>query len=84
MGLICSAIVGIAAGLFVGAIMRGKGLGLTINIITGTVGAFLGGWIFTFLTVENDILSKQLLMAILGAITLLWILSFFEKKKRSS
>ena len=80
MGWIWSAVIGIAAGFIVGVIMRGKGLGLTVNLIVGTLGALFGGWVFTFLTVETELFTKQMLMALLGAITFLWALSFFKKK----
>lgn len=40
--------VGAIAGWLAGTLMKGGGFGLIVNIIVGTIGAIIGGFVFSF------------------------------------
>ena len=67
MGIIFSLLLGCLAGFCAGKLMKGGGFGLIMNIVLGLLGGALGGWLFSLLT------------AIIGAVVILWIASFFKK-----
>lgn len=79
MGLIWSIIVGIAAGAIAGWIMRGRGFGMIVNLIVGLIGGLLGGWVFSLLGFATYGIFGSLLASVIGAVILLWILSFFKR-----
>ena len=72
-------IIGIAAGFLAGLIMKGRGFGLILNLIIGIVGSVLGGWIFSFLGIGSTGLIGALICAVVGAVVLLFIISFFKR-----
>ena len=78
---IVSILIGIAAGYLAGRIMKGRGFGLVINLIVGLVGALIGGWLLPWIGLDfvGGILGK-LITSTVGAVLLLFILSFFKKK----
>lgn len=81
MGIIISLLLGALAGFLAGKIMRGGGFGLLLNIIIGVVGGFIGGFIMNLLGVNaGGGMVIQLLVAVLGAVVLLWVISLFKKK----
>ena len=73
-------IIGIVAGLIAGKIMRGGGFGLLINLLVGGV---LGGWVFGLLGITTTGLLGSLFTSVIGAVLLLWIISFFRHPKRT-
>lgn len=79
-GWIGAIILGAVAGWFAGFITKGGGFGLIINIIVGIVGGVLGGWIFGLVGLVQTGLVGQLICSVIGALVLLWIISFFKKK----
>ncbi|NDV58271.1 GlsB/YeaQ/YmgE family stress response membrane protein [Bacteroides sp. 519] len=79
MGILWSIIIGILAGAIAGWIMKGSGFGIIINLIIGLVGSVLGGWIYTLFGLSTTSILGSLLMSVVGAIALLWIVSFFKK-----
>lgn len=81
MGIIISLLLGALAGFLAGKIMRGGGFGLLWNIIIGIAGGFIGGGIMQLLGINTGGgLVFQLLVAVLGAVVLLWVISLFKKK----
>lgn len=80
MGFIGSIIIGAIAGFIAARIMRGKGMGLILNIIIGIVGSILGGWIFSLLGLSINNIIGSLIMSTVGAIILLWLLSLFQRR----
>ena len=66
-----------------GAIVKGRGGGLVVNIIVGIVGSLLGGWIFSLFGLFAMGTAGSLITAIVGAIILLWIVSLLSTKKTS-
>jgi len=73
-------VIGAVAGWLAGLIMKGRGFGLLINLIVGIVGGVLGGWIFGLLGITTTGIIGSLICAVVGAVVLLFIVSFFKKK----
>jgi len=79
MNLIWFLIIGILAGWIASMLMRGRGLGLIGDLIVGVLGAVIGGFILGTVGVEAVSLMGELVSAVIGAIVLLGIVSFFKK-----
>ncbi len=73
MGFVYMAIIGAIAGWLAGLIMKGKGSGLLMNMLIGIVGAFIGGWAFSFLGLTSSGFIGSLVTAVFGAVILLFI-----------
>jgi uncharacterized membrane protein YeaQ/YmgE (transglycosylase-associated protein family) len=80
MQLILFVLIGAIAGWLAGQIMKGRGFGVVGNIVVGVVGAFLGGVVFRLLGFAAFGLLAQLITATVGAIILLWIVSYLRRK----
>ena len=59
--------------------MKGGGFGIIMNVVLGLFGGALGGWLFSLLGIEWGGVLGQLGTAIIGAVAILWIASFFKK-----
>ena len=79
MDIIYSLIIGCLAGFCAGKLMKGGGFGIIMNIVLGLFGGALGGWLFSMLGIEWGGVLGQLGTAIIGAVAILWIASFFKK-----
>ena len=79
MGIIYSLLLGCLAGFCAGKLMKGGGFGIIMNIVLGLLGGALGGWLFSLLGIEWGGILGQLATAIVGAVAILWIASFFKK-----
>ena len=80
--LVVGAIIGWAASSLMGTRDR-----LLLNIVVGSVGAFLAGFLLTpYLSMstinQNDFSLLALMVSLLGAIILLTVLSFFSRRTR--
>ena len=75
-------IIGAIAGFLAGKFMKGEGAGLWMNLVIGVFGAVLGGFLFGLLGFEAGGLIAQLIVAFVGAVVLLWLIDFFNKKKK--
>jgi len=71
--------VGLIAGWAEGKIMKGGGYGAVMDIILGIVGAVLGGWLMGMLGIHAGGLIGTILVAILGAVILIWITRLIKK-----
>lgn len=80
MKLILFVLIGAIAGWLAGQIMKGRGFGVVGNIVVGVIGAFLGGFVFRLLGFAAFGLLAQLITATVGAIILLWIVSYLRRK----
>ena len=78
MDLIYFIIVGALAGWLAGLIWKGSGFGLIGNIITGIVGALIGGWVAGQLGWFGDGLIYQVLIAAAGALVILLLLKLIR------
>jgi uncharacterized membrane protein YeaQ/YmgE (transglycosylase-associated protein family) len=60
--------------------MKGGGFGIIMNCVLGLFGGVVGGWLFSLLGIEGGgSLLGQLGTAIVGAVVILWIASFFKR-----
>ncbi len=78
--LIFGALAGWVASMIAGTNQR---QGWLMNIIVGIIGAFLGGLIFSFVTggaVNFDWTIGGFIVAVLGALLLLWIIRMIESR----
>ena len=83
MGIIAWLVLGGLAGWIASMIMgRNDQMGCITNVLVGIVGAFLGGIIMSLLGAEGvtDFSLRSLLVAIVGAVVLLFFLGLFWKK----
>ena len=83
MDLLTWLIVGLVAGLLASFVMGG-GYGIVGDIIIGSVGAFIGGWLFRTLGVSSPLggLAGTILVAFIGAVVLLFILRLITRSRR--
>ena len=72
-------VVGIAAGWIAGVVMKGRSMGLKLNLVVGVVGALVGGFLFRLLGVTAGGLVGQVVIAALGAIVLLVLIRLIRK-----
>ena len=83
MGILTWIIFGLIAGAIAKLIMPGnQNMGWLLTIILGIVGAFVGGWIGSMLgwgSVE-DFDIKGILLAVVGALIVLWIYGMATKR----
>jgi len=56
-------------------------MGLIWNLITGVLGAVIGGRLLSLFNVHFGGLVGQLITAVIGAVVLLWIVTLVQKKK---
>ena len=80
MNLILFLIIGGIAGFLAGHLWKGKGFGLTLNVLVGVAGSFVGGWLFTLLGIRAGGLLGSLVTATAGALVLLAVLNALKKK----
>jgi uncharacterized membrane protein YeaQ/YmgE (transglycosylase-associated protein family) len=84
MDFIVWIIFGAIAGWIASIIMKkNKKMGAIANIIVGIIGAFLGGYIMQLrgVEVEAGFNFTSLLVAIFGAVVLLFILGLFSRRR---
>jgi len=81
MGLISFLIVGLLAGWLAGNLLRGGGLGLFWNLVTGVVGAYLGAFLFDAIGLSASGFVGNLIMATVGAVVLLWLVDTLKKRR---
>lgn len=86
MGILAWLVVGLIAGWLAGQVMRGGGYGLIGDIVTGIVGALLGGFLAaSFLNMPdavNGINLTSILVAFIGALILIAILRMVSGRRR--
>ena len=73
-------LLGAVAGWLAGKIMKGGGFGLVVNIIVGVIGSFIGGWLMSLAHIQKAGLLWELIVAVIGAVVLLFVISLFKKK----
>ncbi|TAN12626.1 MAG: GlsB/YeaQ/YmgE family stress response membrane protein [Chitinophagaceae bacterium] len=79
MHLLWTIIIGGIAGWLAGKIMRGDGFGVIVDIIVGLVGGWVGGSILGWFGVHSGGIIGRLIIAIVGAIILIWIIRLIRK-----
>jgi uncharacterized membrane protein YeaQ/YmgE (transglycosylase-associated protein family) len=80
MNILWSIVVGLIAGWAAGKIMKGSGYGALMDTVLGLVGGFIGGCIMGLLGfTTSGGLIPSILVAILGAVVLIYIVRMFKK-----
>lgn len=79
-GFIWWIVVGLIAGWAAGRIMKGGGYGMIADTILGIVGGIVGGEIVSLLGFGPGGLIWSILVAILGAVILIWITRLIKKE----
>jgi uncharacterized membrane protein YeaQ/YmgE (transglycosylase-associated protein family) len=76
-------IIGGIAGWLAGKIVKGRGQGILMNIVTGVVGAFGAGLILNLIGVDVNSGGYwfTFFVALGGAVVLLWLVGMFRKSK---
>jgi uncharacterized membrane protein YeaQ/YmgE (transglycosylase-associated protein family) len=81
VGILGAIIIGILAGFIAEKVMR-RNHGILTNLIVGVVGAFIGSFVATMLGFDaGSGILPSLLIATLGAILLLALLSVFNRRR---
>src|SRR5215467_3658634 len=78
-GIIWWIVVGLIAGWAAGRIMKGGGYGVVADIVLGILGGILGGWIVGMLGLGGGGLLWSILVAILGAVILIWLTRLIKR-----
>lgn len=82
VGILGAIVIGILAGWIAEKIMR-RNHGLLTNLIVGVVGAFLGAFVAGMLNINYGGFVGTLLVAIAGAVLLLFLWGLFTGRKRA-
>ncbi|WP_179402675.1 GlsB/YeaQ/YmgE family stress response membrane protein [Burkholderia guangdongensis] len=73
-------IIGAIAGWLAGALVKGGGFGLIVDIIVGIVGAFIGGWLASALGIHiGSGFIGSIIVAVIGAVILLFVIRLFKR-----
>ncbi len=83
MGFISWIILGLIAGILAKYIMPGKDSGgLVITALLGIAGAFVGGWLGSFIGIgtTGEFSFASLITAVVGALVLLFLYRSFKDK----
>lgn len=82
MNILSWVILGAIAGWLAGMIMKTGTGNIVTNIIVGIIGAFVGGFIASMVGVGSTGFSiVGLITAVVGAVVLLAVLGFIQKRK---
>jgi uncharacterized membrane protein YeaQ/YmgE (transglycosylase-associated protein family) len=79
MWLLWTIVIGILAGWLAGQLVKGRGMGVGIDLLVGIVGSVLGGWIFGLLGLAAYGLIGRLVMAVVGAVVLLLLVRALKR-----
>jgi uncharacterized membrane protein YeaQ/YmgE (transglycosylase-associated protein family) len=79
MWLIWTIVIGILAGWLAGKIVKGRGMGVMVDLIVGILGSLLGGFVFGLLGLGAYGLIGRLVMATVGAVLLLLLVRVIKR-----
>lgn len=83
MNLLSTIIVGLIAGYLASKLMK-TNTGILTNLILGVAGGFVGGWLSSLVfgvDLVGGLNLTSIVVALLGAIVVIWVYRFFKKKK---
>lgn len=87
MSILAWIVVGLVAGWLAKMVVPGEGPGGIIgDLLTGIVGAFIGGWLFTYFghTGLTGLTFYSIMVAFVGAVVLLFILRLLTPRRSAS
>jgi uncharacterized membrane protein YeaQ/YmgE (transglycosylase-associated protein family) len=80
VGIIGLLVVGLIAGWIANKIAHGGGQGLLANLVTGVIGAFVGGILFWLLGLRATGFIGALVIATVGAVVFLWVRDRYARR----
>jgi uncharacterized membrane protein YeaQ/YmgE (transglycosylase-associated protein family) len=82
MGILSWLILGLVAGFIASKLVNKTGSGLVMDVVLGVVGAFVGGWIFSFFghVGVTGLNIPSLIVATLGAVVVVLIFHFVTRR----
>ncbi|WP_325095258.1 GlsB/YeaQ/YmgE family stress response membrane protein [Burkholderia contaminans] len=78
-GLIIWLVIGAIAGWLAGALVKGGGFGLLVDIVVGILGAVIGGWLAGLLGIGFSGILGSIVIALIGAVILLLVIRLFRR-----
>ena len=79
MWLIWTIVIGIIAGWLAGLIVKGRGMGVLVDLIVGIVGSLIGGFIAGLIGLAAYGLLGRLTVAVAGAVILLFLVRAIKR-----
>ena len=79
MWLIWTILIGILAGWLAGQVVKGRGMGILVDLVVGIVGSILGGFVFGLLGLAAFGLVGRLVTAFVGAVILLLLVRALKR-----
>ena len=75
MGIIAWLILGLIAGFIASKIVTNGGQGVFLDIVLGIIGAFVGGFLFSFFGAApvTGFNIYSMIVAVVGAVVVLWL-----------
>jgi uncharacterized membrane protein YeaQ/YmgE (transglycosylase-associated protein family) len=77
-------IVGLVAGWLAGLVSRGSGFGIWGDLITGVIGAFVGGFLFNLIGISTYGVIGSIVVSTIGAVIFLWVLRMFSGSRKAA
>ena len=79
MWLIWTIVIGIIAGWLAGLIVKGRGMGVVVDLIVGIVGSLIGGFVAGLIGLAAYGLLGRLVIAVAGAVILLFLVRVIKR-----
>jgi uncharacterized membrane protein YeaQ/YmgE (transglycosylase-associated protein family) len=79
MWLLWTIIIGILAGWLAGLIVKGRGMGVLVDLIVGVVGSLIGGFVAGLIGLAAYGLIGRLAIAVAGAVILLFLVRLIKR-----
>lgn len=75
MGIIAWLVLGLIAGFIASKIVNNGGQGVFLDIVLGIIGAFVGGFLFSFFGAApvTGFNIYSMIVAVVGAVVVLWL-----------
>ena len=75
MGFIAWIVLGVVAGFIASKIVNKQGEGFIVDLILGVIGSVVGGFLFSMVGIQTEAGFNvySLVVAVIGAIVVLWI-----------
>jgi uncharacterized membrane protein YeaQ/YmgE (transglycosylase-associated protein family) len=83
MGILSWIILGLIAGFIASKVVNKTGSGLVMDIVLGVIGAFVGGWVFSYFghTGVTGLNIPSLIVATIGAIVVMLAYHFLVRQR---
>jgi len=83
MGILSWLILGLIAGFIASKVVNKTGSGLVMDIVLGVIGAFVGGWVFSYFghTGVTGLNIPSLVVATIGAIVVMLAYHFLVRQR---